>query len=60
MSETWLGFIYIFIALLTTRRVFRMAVPRDMQFPSFERYVLSWILIGAWWWFLGLIFGIYR
>ena len=46
------GVLWIVIALLTTRRIFRIAVPPTAKFPTMGNYVISWILIVAWWYFL--------
>jgi hypothetical protein len=46
------GILWILIAALGTRWVFRIVIPRRMPNPSFERYVLSWIAITVWWYFV--------
>jgi len=49
MSETLVVVIWIVIALLTTRRVFRLAIPRAMRFPTMGNYLKAWILVYIWW-----------
>lgn len=47
------AFIWILVALLGTRRVFRIVIsPRDPS-PSFEKYIGAFILVSLWWTFVG-------
>ena len=49
------GVIWIVLVILTTRRVFRVGVPRSSQFPSMGNYVIAWILVVAWWYLLAYV-----
>ena len=48
-----LGILWIVLSVLTTRKVFRIAIPRAMQSPTVGNYVIAWVLISIWWTVLG-------
>ena len=50
-----LGILWIVLGILTTRKVFRIAIPRAMQFPTIGNYVIAWVLIFIWWTVLGYL-----
>jgi len=45
--------IWILVALLGTRRVFRVVISPHDPSPSFERYIGAFILVSLWWTFVG-------
>jgi hypothetical protein len=51
------GIFWILIAVLGSRQVFRVVIPRRMPNPSFERYVLSWIAISIWCFIVAFLVG---
>lgn len=48
MSE-FVPLIGILIALLGTRRVFRLVIPKHAPYPTMGQYVLAWIFVWVWW-----------
>ena len=47
--ESLLGILWLVLAVLTTRRVFRIAIPRAMPYPTMGNYLIAWVLIFIWW-----------
>jgi len=52
--------IWILVAMLGTRRVFRIVIsPRDPS-PSFEKYIGAFILVSLWWTLVGWVLSFFN
>jgi len=52
--------IWLLVALIGTRRVFRIVIsPRDPS-PSFEKYIGAFILVSLWWTFVGWVLSFFN
>ena len=49
------GVLWVVVALLTTRRVFRVGVPRESLHPTMGNYAVACILVTAWWYLLAYV-----
>lgn len=55
----WVGLIWIFIALLGTRRAFRLVIPRSALYPTMGHYVLAFLVVSFWWWLVGFVLTLF-
>jgi len=47
--------IWVVVALLGTRRVFRIVISPRESSPSFEKYIGAFILVSLWWTLVGWV-----
>jgi hypothetical protein len=57
--EELLGILWILVALLGTRRVFRLIIPKTALHPTAGHYVLAFLLVSFWWWLVGFAFYLF-
>ena len=53
------GILWIVVALLGTRRVFRLVIPKTALYPSMGKYILAFLLVSFWWWLVGITISLF-